>query len=318
MEKPARRDRKKRTPRVAFRGTLSPRTLRILLALNEFELLRSTWLFAFDGGESEGRFKNLLTYLYHETGFIDRPDKQRNTFNALNSPAIYRLTDKGKTYLISQGYEVHQTALKIGPFAHNLLASDVMADIKLAIDRTDGLRFITKQEILAGAPAKTRSSGNPFAIPVTISYEWPNGKEAEEKTSYVADGWFGIEYADGSRRYFALEINHGSNVRANNLKDASHLRKFLSLRALRRDHLFNSHLGLNAPVTALFVQTESDKTANSKDLLAELSAGKGSGYFAFKTIPTHQQTDRAPLPDGKTLTVPWERVGFDSFRIDQP
>jgi hypothetical protein len=313
----AKRSRNLRTPTQTFSGKLHPRALNVLLTLSEFELMRSTWLFAFDGGQSKGRFLNLLTFLFHETGFIERPDQQQNAFNALYSPTVYRLSERGHAYLRQEGYAALQAPSKVGPFAHNLLASDILADIKRAIDAAPGLRYISKQEILAGAPSATRARRNPFALPVSISHEF-GGRRVAEETSYVADGWFGIEFQGGGRRYHCLEVNLGANVRAKNLTDASHLRKFLSVRALRHSNGFAQHLGLTAPVIALFVQNDPATTQNSMGLLEELSANAGSAYFAFKSLPTFQQQECAPLPTGHTVFKPWHRVGFGPLYLSQP
>lgn len=316
--KPAKRDRYTRASKSSFSGKLSPRALRVLLTLNQFELMRSTWLFAFDGGRSKGRFLNLLTFLFHETGFIERPHQQLHAYHARYSPAIYRLSDRGKAYLREEGHAITKMAEKIGPFAHNLLVCDILADIKRAIDGAPGLIYISKQDILARAPAATRARRNPFALPISISYEFSGGRHAAEETTYVADGWFGIEFSDGRRRYHCLEVNRGSNVRANNLTDASHLRKFLCVRALRRTNIFGEHLGISAPVIALFVQTTAAATDNSMALLVELSANAGSGYFAFKTLPTFEQQACAPLPLGHSVTKPWQRVRFNPLYLNQP
>lgn len=320
MEPATKRDRSKRAPLHTFKDELHSRALQVLLILNEFELLRSTWLFAFDGQKSKGRFLDLLTHLFHDTGLIDRPRQQRDAENARYTPSIYKLSKKGRAFLKRQGYQVNSLQ-KVGWFAHNLLASDVMADIKLAVMKQKGMRFISKAEIEERAPEATRNGGHPFSLPVSISHEWSNKKHSTVDTFYVADGWFGIEYSDGDRksyRFFVLEINNGSNVTAHNLNDPSHLRKFLSFQELRRQKLFTKHLGITAPVVALFVQTDQATTHRSQALLRSLSDGKGSAHFAFKTIPTYQQQDRAPLPTGKALTEPWERVGFEPFHMDRP
>lgn len=334
-----RRDRWTRDPRVLLRlPTLQARDLAVLRLLNRYPVLRSTWLYALTGGAGdETWFKKRLGLLFHgatangETfgPFLDRPVQQKDAHNARYQPSFYCLAVPGERHLMSLGDTVHQAREfirngrvgKIRQFAHTVATCDVLADIEHGVSKWPSLRFINSDEILAAAPRATREAKNPFAIPVTISHDFGK-REALLDTHYVADGWFGIEHTfpNGSvqRSYFALEINHGDNVRANNLKDATHLRKMLSLRAIRRKQLSVSHFGIKTPITALFVQSDKSVTENSMGLLRELSEGQGSAFFAFKTISHFKNQERAPLPNGTTLTEPWQRVGFEPLHLDKP
>jgi hypothetical protein len=290
----------------------------ILQALNDFQYLRSTWLFALCGEGSVRGFKNRLTYLFHDAGLIERPIQQGQCLHARYMPAVYRLSEAGRQWLSDHGCAVHRGCHSEGPFAHNLLAAEILADIKRAVDRTDGLRFIFSHEILKRAPEGTRVQARPFAIPVTIAHTFPSGRAATEETKYIADAWFGIEYrkADGGSayRFFCVEVNHHTEMRATKLSAATHLRKFLSLRALRAAGAFRTHLGLSAPVMSLFVQTRPSATAASMALLRTLSGG-GNPFVAFKTMPTFQQEPRAPIPEGRAFSEPWLRVGHPDFFI---
>jgi hypothetical protein len=309
------RDRLERKPK-KFYGRLEQGSLNILLTLNDFEYLRSSWLYEFCGATvTKGTFQNKLTYLF-DIGLIERPKQQTHQDGFRSSPLIYRLTQEGRNYLRNRGIAVYQTALKEGPLPHNLLACEVMANIKLAVDKTPRLRFIFKHEILARAPQSTREAKNPFAIgPITIAH-----KKERAKTHYVADGWFGIEYTelDGKKsyRFFAVEINNYSDVRRTELDKASHLRKFLSLLELRRGNFFIDYLGIKAPVYGIFVQTEEHVTLDSMKLLRdELMAGEDGRYFLFDTIPTFQFEQETAQPDGRAFFKPWRRVVGGDFNI---
>jgi hypothetical protein len=41
-------------------------------------------------------------------------------------------------------------------------------------------------------------------------------------------------------------------------------------------------------------------------------------FQLFKTMSTLGDFEKAPMPTPHMLIEPWERVGFDPFRIDQP
>lgn len=317
MQAAARRDRYSRTPQTAFQGRLGERSIAILHALNDFEFLRSDWLYALCGSGSLRGFKNRLTYLFHETGLIERPIQQTHALSARYRPSVYRLSAPGRLWLLDNGYTLRNPVLTEGPFAHNLLAAQVQAGIKLGADRTPGLRFIFRDEILHRAPAQTKAVERPFALPVTI-VERTHGASNPFSTKYLADAWFGIEHSrsDGTKsyRFFCLEVNHAAHLRTRDLKSPSHLRKLLSLRALREQRAFSVHLGISAPVIALFVQTTERMTTESMALLSDLTGGAGDSLVAFKTLPTFQQ-ESAPLPLGAVFRGPWRRVGHPEFFV---
>jgi len=295
----------------------------VLQTLVRYPLLRSSWLWKLAGGDSrsEKRFVERLNFLRHK-GVLERPDGQRRTnYNKNRQRIVYRLSENGFRLLQDRGLADKKQRASIKQFAHTLASCDVIADIEIALMGHKTLRFVTSDEIMKRAPADIQNSKNPWAFPVTIAHPVA-GRLITQDAHYVADGWFGIEFEPQGRdrprrRYFAVEVNHGVNVRANNLTDALHLRKFLSLNELRKQKIFQERLGTNAPVVALFVQAEENVTLNAMNLLKELSGVKGSERFAFKTMPPFYEWPVSPEPDGKTLTTPWRRVSHEGLRIDQ-
>lgn len=314
MEEAKKRDRYKREPTPNFRLRLNERQVQILLTLNDYPLLRSTWLFAFDGKKNKVKFLANLTYLFHDCGLVERVSEY-DRWKGNASPAIYRLSPSGKDYLRELGHEVGDTVFNDTNVPHSLLACDIIADIELACANRDDIRFIPKQDLLQNAPIKTRKLPHPFAIPVTISD--PSINEPPVKTRYVADGWFGIDQG-GKRHYYCLEVNHSNNVdNLRTLSVASHRRKFLSFRELRRTFFFEDEFGLDGSVTALFVQTRASVTNNSKRLLSELTGGKPAPHFAFRTAQTFLQERHAALPDGRYFNAIWERVHLPPINISE-
>lgn len=299
------------------KAQLSDVEVAVLLALLRYPLLRAKWILALVGRKCRTYLLLVLKYLY-SAGLVDHAEG--NTPRSLVHPLTFRLSEKGLKELRRLNLTDRNKLDNISQFAHQLATSEVMADIEIEVRKHPHLRLLSKEDLLSRAPQATRDSKYPFSIPVDISY----GK-MHEHTHYVADGWFGIEYTESkSVRWFALEINHGSNVRANNLTDASHLKKFLCLIALRAQHptktsaTFQSHFGIKAPVIGLFVQADRSVTENSKGLLGELTAGKGNRSIVFKTIPAFYSPEHPSQPEGRTLTEAWERVGHEPFRMDQP
>lgn len=296
------------------------RDILILETLMRYALLRSTYLWEMVPGSQKKHYLKRLRQL-KDAGYIERPKEQLAALNRNGTPTIYRISEKGFKYLKERGNTDKRWRTQITQFAHAVAVCEVIAGVEIALLGHPTLRFIPQDEIMNRAPVETQTAKNPWAFPVSIE-DTIAGRTVKDLTHYVADGWFGIEFppADGDtrprRRYYALEINHGANVRAKNLKDASHHRKFLSLNELRLQGIFKKRLGIRAPVVALFVQATESVTLNSMSLLGELSHG-GSERFAFKTIPSFQELRVAPKPDGTILTQPWRRVGFDELRIDE-
>lgn len=290
---------------------------RILQTLLRYQLLRENWLYALcPTGKDRTHFKKRLRYLY-DIGMVERPTQGNRTVVAFRRPLIYRLSDRGFEYVRAKGFTDKPRRESITLFAHQLATCEVIADVELALRGNPTMRFLSKEDLLARAPQATRDSKYPFSLPVTIAHDG-----MRETTHYVSDGWFGIEYTTGDRKryaWFALEINHGTNV--NNyktLKAPSHLKKFLSLEALRKSNTFINHFGIKAPVFGLFVQAEAHVTDNSKRLLAEVVKGDTRHYFAFKTLPPFYEIAPAPQPNGNTLKVPWETITDEPFRMNQP
>jgi hypothetical protein len=55
---------------------LTPRDIELFKLLYRYQYLRSGFLYAFVGGESQTRFKERLGDLYHDGRFINRPEQQ--------------------------------------------------------------------------------------------------------------------------------------------------------------------------------------------------------------------------------------------------
>ena len=58
------------------RVELTVRDIELFKLLSRYQYLRSTFLYAFLGGELETRFKERLGDLYHDGKYINRPERQ--------------------------------------------------------------------------------------------------------------------------------------------------------------------------------------------------------------------------------------------------
>lgn len=328
MQTSKRRSRMRRMS-VGKRIELTDRDIELFKLLNRYHYLRSNFLFAFLGGNSETRFKERLGHLYHDGRYINRPEQQWQFANCRHMPVIYELDDRGERVLRERGLlQSDSPLLKKGrmgayrQFAHELMICDCMASIELGMRQNQNLRFISWQEIIAKAPEGTRKLDNLFAIPVSISHSFSRtGTMQRADLKIVPDGLFGLEYArDGQKtyRFFALEADRNTlPVTRSNLHQTSYLRKILAYRQIAAQNIHKSHLGLPI-LLVLTVATNEPHMTNIMSLVRELAHEGKSRLFLFKTMSSVGDFKKAPEPAGNILTDPWQRVGYEAFRIDRP
>src|SRR3972149_5103033 len=153
METSKRRSRMRRMS-VGKRIELTDRDIELFKLLNRYHYLRSNFLYAFLGGNSETRFKERLGHLYHDGRYINRPQQQWQFVNCRYMPVIYELDDKGEQVLRDRGLmQCESPLLKKGrmgayrQFAHELMICDFMASIELGVRQDPSLRFISWQGV---------------------------------------------------------------------------------------------------------------------------------------------------------------------------
>jgi hypothetical protein len=193
------------------------------------------------------------------------------------------------------------------------------ASIELGVRERPHLRFISWQEIMAKAPA--RETDNPFEIPASISYTFPRSQNAHHADiKVVPDGLFGLEYTlDGttSYRFFALEADRNTMpVTRANLHQSSYLKKMLAYQEITTQHIYRTHLGI-PNLLILNVTTSEQHMRSLMELLNELTAGKGSKVFLFKTLSTLGDFRVAPTPTSHMLTDSWKRAEHRDFSINE-
>jgi hypothetical protein len=232
---------------------LTERDIELFKLLNRYHYLRSSFLYAFLGGNSETRFKERLGHLYHDGRYINRPEQQWQYANCRYMPVIYELDARGEQVLRELGLiQDDSPLLKKGrmgayrQFAHQLMICDCMSSIELGVRQDPNLRLISWQEIIARAPDGTRNAQNPFEVPVVISHTFPRtGKAQRAEIKVVPDGLFGLEYAhEGKKtyRFFVLEADRSTiPIARSNLRQTSYLRKILAYREIATQAIHKSH-----------------------------------------------------------------------------
>ncbi len=305
---------------------LTLRDIELFKLLSRYQYLRSDFLYAFLGGESETRFKERLGDLYHDGKFINRPEQQWLFAGSRCMPLVYELDACGEQVLRDHGLFPHDAPLlkkgRMGAcrqFAHQLMICDSLASIELGLRQRTDLRFLSWQDILAKAPERTRVLENPFAIPVSISHTFPgSGKAQSADIRAVPDALFGLEYArHGQRlyRFFALEADRNTlPIKRTNLQQSSYLRKVLPYRQIVVQDIHKTHLGL-PNLLVLTVTTNEQHMRSIMTLVKELATDGRSTLFLFKTMSSLGDFRKAPAPTAHMLTAPWQRVGYEGLAI---
>jgi hypothetical protein len=309
---------------------LTERDIELFKLLARYNYLRSNFLYAFLGGDSETRFKERLGHLYHDGAYINRPQQQWQFANSRHMPLVYELDTRGEQVLASLGLLTHDAPVLVKKgrmgacrqFGHQLMICECLASIELGVRQQSGLRFISWQEILAKAPERTRAMENPFAIPVSISHGLAGSATTHRAdVKVVTDGLFGLEYLRHDQkvyRFFVLEADRNTMpVRRANLRQSSLLRKVLSYREIVAKSVHRAHLGL-PNFLVLTVTTSAQHMTNIMALVRELAAEGKSTLFLFKTLTGLGDFQKAPSPMPDMLTVPWQRVGYNALSIGEP
>lgn len=162
---------------------------------------------------------------------------------------------------------------------------------------------------------------------VIIPYETPNGAEIDDQ-SYVPDDLMGFD------RYFTLETDLGNEVGRPGERTEVEDDEALYRRRKSYDRMVRQLYGLiskglyktlyripsDKPLMNLFVTTSMPKFLLMKDIIGELTEGRGFNWLLLKHID--RRTIFNPLEDPKPLTnlwrEPWERVGNIPFYLNNP
>jgi hypothetical protein len=323
MEVTKRRSRQHRTPRGKL-ARITPRQLEILRLLNRYRFLDAKHIYGLLGS-SNTNVCGALADLFHEHGFLNRLPQRAFMRDPLYDPEIYELSDDGLALVSQRAQQIEPaTWLKQGRYgakslaAHNLIICHAVASIEAAATAA-GIRFITCTEVLARAPKATQEARQPFAIPAAISHLFPNGKVQRSDTRVIPDALFGLQYPNGTFRYFALEIDRGTMpLTRSTLDETSYLRKLLQYREVISRGGYKAHFGMTAtPMLLLTITTNARHLDGIKALLHNLAGeNQWKRAFLFKAEPSLGSFERAPQPAPSLFTTGWDRVGNPPFFIN--
>lgn len=303
---------------------ITPRDLDYLQVLYENGLTRANALHAIvsPNVKQAQTKKRLLKLCGKPNAYVDRPEQQKENYNANYTHLIYDISRKGEELLVAHGritdeqrlWRANRLRHIYRNFWHEVMIGDIMASIRVGIATDRSLRYISWHHILAKAPEQTRRLENPFKLPYTASHN-----SQSIRSTIVPDAIFGIEYQRTPKNlyaFFALEADRNTMpVFRSNLKDNSYLRKILAYRSLVSAGTYRTHLGL-PNLRMLTVTTNATHQANIKKLVTDI-AGE-SELFLFKNLPEFGRTLTAPEPTPHVIADAWERAGMNPIAINQP
>jgi hypothetical protein len=298
---PSPQTRRPRFERAPVRSmVLTPRDLEILRAVHRHRLLRSTHLVALFGGGTQAILRRLQLLFHH--GYLDRPPMQLDWYARGSEPLVYALGKQGAEVL-EAGSELRRGGIQWDTknrnvsrvFLHHTLAvADVMVAFEVACRGREGVRFIPPEEVLAGAPAETRSLRLPFRWQVEVRWR---GKL--HRLGIEPDRVFGLHFegAPENRRrvFFFLEADRGTMpVVRKGLGQTSFLRKLLAYQETWRQGFHRTHLGI--PNFRVLTVTTNEERMRHLVEASKLLAG-GARLFLF--------TDQERFGRGDILTHEW-------------
>lgn len=303
---------------------LTQRDLAWLQALHQHGPLSTTELHGFTAGvfPSLRNTRTRLTDLFHEVvapyskQLIYRPAQQFEALDARNKELVYDLTPSGIAALVEHDRLAYHQPKSSGPWWHQRLVARTTARLELACKMRSDLNFIPAHQILERADTELRFE--------TSIIETSGPKAGQRvKRDLIPDGLFGLEYVsqyDGnSYRFFALEIDRGTEP----LRSSAPQRKS-ALRMLRQyeDWLGNGkykqHLGLTAPLIALFITTKAGRADQVREL-AQAETPDAPMFFAHVDDPRAsplEELQNQPRADlGKGTNIGANLSGDGLFRF---
>jgi DNA-binding Lrp family transcriptional regulator len=290
------------TRRARFRRASEPPAFRmtdgdieIIRQLARHRFLRSTHIAALVN-RSVDRTNDRLERLYH-AGYIDRPRAQLDYYwKSGSAPLIYALADRGARLLVERdgasfaNLEWSRKNREAGrPFIeHQIEVADFQVALHGAVKARRDIELLYADDILAAAPAATRNERNPFLLRAKLSQQgWTR------EIGVVPDLVFGLQFADGSRRCFMVEIDRGTMpVTRSDINQTSFERK---MRVYLAAHAAGQHHRQFAWKTfrVLTVTSDEDRARSMREAarLLRTPGSPGASLFFFATSAAVRTAD---------------------------
>lgn len=278
-------------------GIVTQNDISILLLLSRYPYLPSTYIIKFMGKPEYTRHR--LTILRHVLKVIYPPKQSWAAANARYRPAVYALTEKGKDELRKRGLYVEREH-HLTNFAHDLMASLIMASIEIGADE-NGIKLFDWSSLKKHAKGDYRLS---------VSFE----HAGETHTRKVDPDWSPFALKSNSAFYFlGIEADRQNEpIERELMEQSSIVRKFRAYREITSKGLFKQ-LGFEN-CFFLFATVNKKHEEKMRQALLKLTNGRGARDTLFMTLPDFTSMESFPKPTGWALK-PWRRAGFPDFDI---
>jgi hypothetical protein len=285
----------------------------IFKLLGRYRYLPTDYLAALTGRSLPALQARLEILCRKPNCFISRPHQQRDNAEANSRRLVYELDDKGAHELRNRGV-VYSRKKNLHNFAHELMACTIAASFEIGEKTNQGIRIIGWHELIDSPqmPAATKQLTNPQSLLFS-----GDGKQIE-----IASDWrpFVIERNFQSKSFifvFGFEADCGTEPVDTADPERSAIRnKFTAyLTALEHDV---PRLRYGATTFMVpFVTTTEARMRSMIELLERLRPGPFAKRFLFKHIPSFSSFNKPSPATGHMLTEPWQRAGFDPFRLTE-
>jgi hypothetical protein len=276
---------------------LTTRDWEVLHAIDRHGPLPSNYLCLLTKNLAKGKkhhFIQRLTKLFNGTtgtpALLIRYAAQRMHERALSMPLFHGLSPHARMLLDVKRHTL--TKPRNDHAVHQFMQACVMASFEAGA-KTRGIEFIHRDDILRKAPEDTQRSPDPMKL-----------------ESSVPDDLFGFRYPNKQYRFFAVEIDRGTEQQKEHSSKNTLVGKLKSYDRVFEKQTYKEKLGI-PNLTVLFVTTGKGRVDKSLlELKRESVVNKGK--FLFKIDPTFSP-EYWLVPEGflDHLFTPWHRVGPD-------
>lgn len=262
---------------------------------------------------SDTRAKDRLTDLFNEDDtphggtYLARPWQQFETLDARHKDLVYDLTPQALRLLREAGLYRRYAPHPSGSWKHRFMVAAITASIELATLRTENVRYLFQDEILARVE-------RPLSFPVSIVH---GGKSASRQL--IPDALFGLEYREGEKRYyrfFLVEADRSTEPGvASTLDRKSYTRTILEYREFVGKGAYKEALGLSAGLLALHVTTSELRLRHLLALTESLCGTGGNNYMLYRAAPEFGRYFKPPDVLYHLFSEGWLRAGRPPFVI---
>lgn len=215
--------------------------------------MRANFIHRLVGGSKQNVHRR-LGLLFHE-GWLDRPQQQRQSWNARYAPRVYELTPKAKAFLKDAGTPVHNWKGN-RQFWHQLMVADIASSFE-TLAKLNGLLFRTQQNLIGDKP---------LLLPCYIEWRAQKARKPIEPDALFAVG----------DAVMLLEADRNTeNLVIHNLELNSYLRKLLCYRDIVFNKITEKMWSLPTPFI-LNVTTSRPHLQNIKKLFVQIGEENGS------------------------------------------